>query len=129
MEKFSRIYHTVWAIIFQIAGIIITFYISLLNEKSVSEGIVIALLFIALCTACFLIYPLFWCAMGFFVLYAPVLAFPAYLILVIGNIFGDQNEIGLQYLISSISLTAFGYFNIKTRLSFEKDENTFFLVF
>ncbi len=127
LNKFSSYYHNAWAILSIIAGIVFTFYTCIKDSNTVSEGIFMALMIVILGTFCFLIYPLIILAIATIIKYAPTLAFPCYLIMAIGNLCGDNNDIGIKSLSISILCSLFGLFNIITRSKIDEKDNHSFL--
>ncbi len=90
------------------------------------QGFFFGIVILIMGTLCFLILPIAFIAFGTIVKYIPTIAFPLYIILLIGSFFEENILTKYGYflpLIISLLLSFFGYVNIKTRILAEKETN------
>lgn len=125
-EKLASYYHNAFAVLSVLTGIFLVFYFTI-KDEGVTEGICLSILGIVGCTACFMIFPIACLAIGSIVKYAPIVAFPFYLITVIGYLCGDDNDIGFISFITSLLLSLFGAFNMYTRSIIKEEDKHDFL--
>lgn len=125
LKKKNYLYHVLWDIISIITGCIFVF-IECINKNGVSAGIFLAILGIVVGTLSFCILPIFFIALGTLIKYIPTIAFPMYVIFLIGSFFEENILTEYGYflpLFISLLLSLFGYINIKTRILAEKEVN------
>ncbi len=126
-NKLAYYYHLAWLFSSLIAGVVVVFIGALNGTESVAGAIVMTITIVVVLTIGFLIFPICCIVCATFIKYLPTFAFPIYIILCIGNLFGDHHDIGFDILLKSVGLSAFGLFNIYTRMivSYEDSKNEF----
>lgn len=121
--KFCKAWHVIIGIMCAAAGIILTFLSCVSEGNGIAGAILETLIIIIFGTFCFGVYPAALVVASIFIRFLPAVFLPGYLTFVIGNIFGDHNDIGLNILTACIVGSIWGWFNIRTAVIANRDED------
>jgi hypothetical protein len=120
--KFCITWHVTIGIACGAAGIILTFLSCLSEGKGIAGALLETALIIILGTLCFGVYPAALIVASLVARFLPAIFLPGYFVFVIGNLCGDHNDIGLNVLSACIGGTIWGWFNIRTAVIANRDD-------
>lgn len=124
--RFCVLYHKVIMVIHLVAGVVLTMAVTI-HDKGVSQGIMLGIATLVMGTLCFLVLPMLFLVGAIFSRFAPIIGVPVYLIMCIGNLCGETND--LSYPLLYVFASIWGWFNIRTAIIANENEDFSVLTF